>query len=512
MTMRINRLFYVIRWLFVAAWASCAAATAQTKIDVRDAAELSSALHSARGGETIYLAPGDYGRLQLSGRSRQIPAYTSPVTLRSADVQRPAVLRGVELRFLRNLTLDGLDLRYTYQAPDAVRVKPFVVRDSENVSIIDCRFIGDKAAGTGTDADGFATGIGLDVSNSSNIRVERNRFTTWHRGAVFHRSRNVTVRENIVEELRSDGMNFAQVSQVLIEGNRFRNFRTSLKTGDHPDMIQFWTNKTSEPSSDITIRDNVLDIGDGAWTQSIFMRNEEVDNGRAGPEMFFRNVVITGNFIRNSQLHGITVGETDGLVIANNTLVQAAQSPRPLHVTVPGINVKATSRNVRVADNISPRFSEPTAGWIFENNVRVQRNFPRANDFYGNFFVDGLASGAVPLENFQLVPGAIVGRNAGSAYSKFDERPALPRLIIATSPLSPGRLAEQRLEVANVFGPSGRIDLAGATAEWTFEDGAVKRGLSVTHRFGASGLHRPKVMVTLNDGRKIEGSRSLLVE
>jgi Right handed beta helix region/PKD domain len=498
--------------LLVAAVFACAACAAQAQVEVRSAAELSNALRSARGGEVIRLAPGDYGRLELAGHSRQPLSFPSKLTLRSANPEKPASFSGVDLNFVNNIVLADLDLRYTFKPSDSVRTKPFTVRNSGGVAIIDSRFIGDKASGVGDDANGFGTGIGLDVSGSSDIRVERNSFTTWHRGAVFHRSRDIIVRENIVNELRSDGMNFAQVNKVLIEGNRFGNFRTSLKTGDHPDMIQFWTNRTTEPSTDITIKDNILDIGDGAWTQSIFIRNEEVDNGRAGPEMFYKNIVITGNFIRNSHSHGITVGETDGLVIANNTLVQAAPAPRPLHVTVPGINIKAANRNVRIVDNVSPRFSDPAPGWTFENNLRVQRHFPRGPDFSGNYFVDGLVTGVAPLESFQFLPGVLSGKAVGSAYNRFDERPATPRLVIASAPLSAGRLAEQRMEVASAYGPSGPIDLAGAKAEWNFEDGAVKQGLSVTHRYAAGGIHRPTVVVTLRDGRKIAGARSILVE
>ena len=87
-------------------------------------------------------------------------------------------------------------------------------------------------------------------------------------------------------------------------------------------MIQFWTNGTTSPSTNITISENFLDSGNGEWTQSIFMRNEAVDSQGAGTEMFYQNVLIENNVIYNAHTHGITVGEADGLIIRNNTILQ----------------------------------------------------------------------------------------------------------------------------------------------------------------------------------------------
>ncbi len=489
------------------------AAPAGAQMRVRSAAELNQALGAARGGETIELAPGDYGPVRVSGRKDRLAGPPAPVVIKSADSARPARLSSIDLRHAQNLTFEGLELRYAFAPGDTVRAKPFSIRDSRMIAIVGSRFVGDVAAGAGEAADGFPTGIGLDVVASANIRIEGNQFSSWHRGAVFAQSVDLVVRGNEVRDLRSDGFNFAQVNNVLIERNRFLAFRTSLATGDHPDMIQFWTNQTKAPSTDIVIRENYIDIGDGPWTQSIFMRNEEVDNGRAGPEMFYRNITIVGNFIRNSHLHGITVGETQGLTITNNTLIQAAASPRVPHVTVPVINVKPTSQNVRIEGNVAARFPELQIGWAFAGNVKIQRNFPRAKDFYNNVFVDALATGAAPPESFQMLPGAFAGETAaGSPYGRFDERPSRPRLVITSAVLAAGRGGEQQVAVSAAYGPAGRLDLTGARAVWTLADGVAKDGLTVSHRFPAGGVHRPSVVVTLRDGTRIEGARWVLSE
>jgi hypothetical protein len=491
----------------------CTASQAIAQILVTNSEELNRALRTVRGGERIALSPGEYGQLQLRGRPGALWGSDRSVVIQSADSRNPAILRGFSVAFVRNLTLTNLVFSYRFSATDTVGIRPFTVRESIGVAIDGVQFIGDTASGTGTPADGFGTGVALDVSLSRNIRVERCTFDTWHRAAVFHSTKSLIVQDNIVRNLRSDGFNFAQVNNVMIKRNAFSNFRTSLTTGDHPDMIQFWTNKTTEPSTDVEIEDNLLDIGEGNWTQSIFMRNEEVDRGRAGQEMFYRNISIRGNFIRNSHLHGITVGETNGLIIANNTLIQAAEAPRPMHVTVPSININKMSRNVRIENNIAPRFSQLAPDWVSINNIQIQRTFPRAKDFYSKYFVDALVTGAAPLDSFQLLPELSNGTiSAGSAIGQFNERPPSARLLISSAAVSAGRGSDQRLEVIGAYGPEGKLDLTNATAEWSLGEGILRHGLSITHRFDTLGVHRPTVVVTMKNGEKIAGARSILID
>jgi hypothetical protein len=145
------------------------------------------------------------------------------------------------------------------------------------------------------------------------------------------------------------------VDGVLIEGNHIHDFKKLADSGDHMDMIQFWT-KEGEPSSqNVIIRDNFLDAGTGSPTHSIFMRNGVVDTGQGGEEYFYRNIVIEDNFIYNAHLHGITVGETDGLVIRNNTLMYSfhVEGAGKGGLIAPRINLNDESLNVTVELNIS---------------------------------------------------------------------------------------------------------------------------------------------------------------
>ena len=207
------------------------------------------------------------------------------------------------------------------------------------------------------------------------------------------------------------------VAEVLIEGNHIHDFERSRLASDHADMIQFWTNGSSRPSVNIVIRGNVLDSGTGGATQSIFMRNEEVDRGRAGEEMFYRDILIEENVIINGHLHGITVGESRGLTIRNNTLLRnqafAQGENRDRRVTIPAINIVGASQDVAILDNIADRFPESGPGRRVEGNLLAQDLSPMRPGYYHRLFTAALLDDPRDLENFVYLPEVGLGRAEG---------------------------------------------------------------------------------------------------
>ncbi len=224
---------------------------------------------------------------------------------------------------------------------------------------------------------GFGHGYALSVRGLKGFRLEQSRITGFLRGVIIDTSRDVIVRNNELSGMSSDGLDFVQVENVLIEGNYLHDFFRPPTSKAHPDMIQFWTNGTRRPSKNITIRRNILSSGKGMWTQSIFMRNEMVDARGAGLEMFYRNISITENLIINAHLHGITVGETMGLTIANNTLIRnpgSAGKKKKYQLWTPQISIKHRSRDVRITANVAEAvhgFREQE-DWQLRDNLMVQ--------------------------------------------------------------------------------------------------------------------------------------------
>jgi len=232
-------------------------------LNVSNLTELYSALAKAQGGETILLAGGNYGDFNLTMQSKFNYAFPSNVTIASADPVNPAVFSGVDVRGASNLTFDGITFDYTFSTGDPIYFRPFQFNGCDNITIRNSTFDGDVAKGVSAQADGLGYAFGLVVGNSTGVMVENNEIFGFYRGVVMGGNTGTVVRGNELHSIRMDGMNFVQMQNAVIEDNYIHDFFRSKLAGDHADMIQFWTNGSTKPSTDIIIRNNILDIGDG---------------------------------------------------------------------------------------------------------------------------------------------------------------------------------------------------------------------------------------------------------
>lgn len=376
---------------------------------------LYAALAGAKGGETILLESGQYGGMVLGPRSRFNVTFAAPVTIMSADPAHPAVFSEIDIREVTNLIFDGVVFDYVFKMGHKAHFKPFMVKNSTGITIRNSTFDGDVARGVSAVDDGFGYAFALSVGGSTGFRLENNRVFDFFRGIVMGGNTDTVIRNNDLRALRSDGMDFVAMTDVVIEDNFIHDFKRSKGSKDHSDMIQFWTNGSETPSTGITIRRNVLLSGMGDSTQSIFMRNDLVDRGLAGVEMFYRDVEIEENVIINGHLHGITLGEADGVVIRRNTLLRnqraAEGAERQKKVRIPKINLNPASLNVIVQNNIAASFPDPRLGWQVEGNLAAQDISPTLPFYYLKLFTNALLGDPQVLENFVALPGSPADRS-----------------------------------------------------------------------------------------------------
>jgi Right handed beta helix region len=394
---------------------------------VSDAGEFGAALENAGPGTILVLAGGNYGSLSIRNL-RGTPG--APIVIRSADPADPAQFSGMVLRDSAHVVLEDVIMDYAFADEDKLHFRPFQVLSGQDITLRHILFDGDTAHGVSTVDDGFGYGFGLGVTDVSGFALEDSEVRGFFRGIVFGNSTDIVVRGNDLHDIRMDGMNFAQVNRVLIEDNHIHDFNRSLASEDHADMIQFWTNGTDAPSTDITIRGNILNSGGGWYTQSIFMRNDQVDRGLAGPAMFYRNVRIEDNVILNAHLHGITVGETDGLTIANNSVLRNAASEGEDDnpgLWTPQIRVAAGATDVEIARNVVARISVARpkgdsqegwpAGWRITDNLMVQDRGPSQPGWFYSLVFAGVPGGDTGhLETFYPKSGGpLDGAELGAA-------------------------------------------------------------------------------------------------
>jgi hypothetical protein len=279
---------------------------------------------------------------------------------------------------------------------------------------------------------------------------------------------------------------------VLIEGNYFHDFAGAPGSGDHADMIQFWTTGTTSPSTNIIIRSNILDSSSGSVAQSIFMRNDVVDLGKAGLEMFYQNITIENNVIHNAQTHGITVGETIGLSINNNTILQNADSANNGSINVPRIHVNEASQDVVISNNILPRFDLATnaENWTVDNNLVVQRDNPEGDNYIGDLFANALVGAGSSLADFMSLPGSkIESLGVGSSLTRFNAHPDQPMGFILDANGSGMQSLNFAFDASSVYGSAGKLDVSGADIVWDYGDGNVGSGVNANHNFEKAGIY-----------------------
>ena len=316
-------------------------------------AQFGAALANAKGGDVIQLATG-----VLYAMPRTVK-FALPVTIKGGTFQ------SIDLQGAENITFDGTVFDYKFRQGDGIEAICVALSGCKGIAFKACKFDGDVASGLSAVDNGFAAGRGLLATGCNGITVQDSVFKSWYRGLVIGESDNIQVLRNEVTDIRSDGMDFVQVKNVVIEGNNIHDFRSAPNSGDHADMIQFWTTGAVSPSTDIVIRNNRLEVGQGTWSQSLFMRNEKVDQGQASfDKMAYRSVLIENNTINNAHIHGITVGETGGLVVKGNTLTAAklnaalkynadylAEYAGNTGIMRPKINMTPASKNVTLSGN-----------------------------------------------------------------------------------------------------------------------------------------------------------------
>lgn len=318
---------------------------------VTSPAQLKEATEDLTNGGTILLAPGDYGELSLVDK-----VYPGDGLRITSDDRTTAVFDALSLTRCRGVHLDTLGLDYVFEPGDYDHEQPFVINQCEDVTIQRSLLDGDAGAGMKKSAiDGYAIGYGLLIKNSKSIFVNQNEIRGFRLGMVCFSNDRLAINKNNIHGMRSDGMNLVSITDSIISNNWIHDFVKAPGSGDHQDAIQGWTTGGLPASRDVNITSNFIDSGDGGYRQAIFFRNEDVDRG-LNPENYYERIKINNNLIFDGHRHGITVGETKGLDIINNTLLQ---NPRDRVddqlVWVPGILMSEKSQNVSILNNIAPR-------------------------------------------------------------------------------------------------------------------------------------------------------------
>ncbi|MEQ1577398.1 MAG: right-handed parallel beta-helix repeat-containing protein [Hyphomicrobium sp.] len=190
-----------------------------------------------------------------------------------------------------------------------------------------------------------------------------NTFHDLKTGSSVGRSEFVEVLNNSFRNIRSDGVDVANVRNVTVEGNSFADFHPSAVLGDHPDMIQVWNDGCYGDMSGITIRNNILNKGSGDNVPAIFVQGSVPDANGVLPAQA-HGFVIEGNVISGGTSQGIWLASLGTALVANNILTVAAGA-----TGTPTIRTDHTS-NVTIQGNTAPQINDiGSNGLVYSNNT-----------------------------------------------------------------------------------------------------------------------------------------------
>ncbi len=277
---------------------------------VSNSAELTRAIARAKGGDVIELAPGDYGVVGINKAQ-----FDAPVTIRSADPNRPAVFSRITLNQGRNVRFSDIEVAYVPAPGEGNGQKMFRINGGSNITLDKLYVHGVIDGDVRRDANGIAAvGVeGFTVSNSRIVHINA--------GIAVNGGRNVRLTANEISFIGSDAIEIPGGDGVLIEGNKVRDFRTN--PGLHPDFVQCWTTRQKSGCKNVRILRNEIRNTPGHESQGVFFGDEDKVGG-------YENIEISDNLFSMTWWHAISItGAPKNVVIRRNRVVAGPNYPRP---------------------------------------------------------------------------------------------------------------------------------------------------------------------------------------
>ncbi len=336
-----------------------------TTINVSTAAGFVAALRSAKGGETILLASGNYGDINIGHINP-----TSNVTIKSANPDNDAVFTALRLTSVSNLTFDDVDVSRAGLVTTRTDRSTVVINGGKNITLVGVDINGSLNNNCLDDA------MGLTITGSKNVAVLDSTFRQVGLGCVIGTSEDVIFAGNTITDARS-GVSIGQLKGGLFDRNYMTDMFPNYSEGYHPDFFQLHGgDPKSGITSDIKFSNNVMVQGDSGFIGGIFIAPKARGT-------WFTNIEVSNNYYEGAYRHAISVNQVENLKISDNTILQAdykGLAPAILFSEV---------KNALIEDNITPLLlnNKPTTS----SNVTLKNNI----DVWDAGYKKGIAASAL---------------------------------------------------------------------------------------------------------------------
>lgn len=384
--------------------------------------ELSTALGSATGGDTIRLAASTtYGNI-----TRGTKNYGSTVTIENADEENPATVGYFFLTGVQHLKFLGLTF-----APVANSANDGMVHctSCSNITVEGCNMTGVGAFSGGA---GTFTYAGVRFYGGSNILVTGNEIQHVQYCALFIEIDTATVFGNFLHDwYAGDGIHFQSCNDITIEENAIIAPDNELGSDVHYDALQDDHSGTPAYCLNVTARGNFAcshmpgaSPARGFWMQSFFLPES------AGV------VIVEDNVVFGGHLHGVTVGRRSGspgmqATVRRNTVLQNRWSLSDV-ANIPQVTMYGDTTGPHICtDNVAAAYDLDDIG----GDVTNSNNLTLAYTSYDTHFEGIVHDGSETFDDLQVKAGSsIITNSQGSVYLRGTEYPAGVLLMMGLTP------------------------------------------------------------------------------
>jgi Ca2+-binding RTX toxin-like protein len=396
-------------------------------IQVATTAALMRALASAKSGDQILLASGTYAGIDI--RNLHVAGN---VTIKSADPAHRAVISDISFRDSSGITVSNVEMATSVANSKVV----YAVYGSTDIHFDRVEVHGPAGLGSLTTVAPFV------IRDSNNVTVTNSEFHDLQFGIGLRDTTDVKISGTYFHDMRTDGIRGGGNSDLSISGNFFTDFTPA--EGDHADAIQLWTTGIDTVARNISITDNLVVRGSGAPIQGIFIR-DTADN------LPFENVTITGNLVAGGNYNAISVDGVNGATIADNTVAGFADRRSWLRVE--------NGTNVALEDNKATYYIDEASQISASNNaILLDANDSGASAVYGwltgqGQFVGGWGNAANAMADAGLVYTAAMAQAAAS----------VPQVVVVNGTSGNDRLSVNVNFDSRLEGGAGDDILTGGT-------------------------------------------------
>lgn len=452
---------------------------------------------SAGNGGTILIAT-DAEPMEVF--VRDAGSETGKIVVTSEDPNVQSHMMTARVLDSQNVTFENL----YFNSEDSDRVSYLAdayVVDSKNIAFIGNTFDGPKEGPLLETPDGVENMSFF--KNVDGLLIENNHISGYvHTVRVFD-SNDVLIEGNEITEVQGDAIHGGGWQNVKISNNHIHDLYGSTQEVSHSDMIQLWGGFGLEATDGVLIEGNLLDSGDGAAYQSIFIRNTTEG-------ITHQNIHVEDNLIYNAHPNGIRIVGAENTVVDGNTLLWNQDSTQLVSTSTtfqghPQITIEDPFG--LIVNNIAARISG-LDGTIVGDNAIISYTDVTSPNYFSNHFVNIDGGGARTLEELQLVPDSnFVGVYGAALSTPTDTAEDLTAIIMQS--VEEGTRASIILDASLTRDENGFVDEDDATFKWTFADGVEIEGISVARSFPTGDHMDVRLTVTHNDGSVVSVDRSL---